>query len=304
MPRCDGPVDICSAYLRSEAFSAIVAEIPARNPGRVLVRWRLGDIIAKASNFEAYEVAVSKGMKFYMRMDFHGKVYSLPPNGIIVGSANATLSGLGIAKYANEEICTLVAPNVQNNLIIDGLFEGATRVTPELFAELNRALELANSELSVSAEWPSAVMALIQKSRSPARLFVGECFWGAPRWLTEGGHTLTDEEIHDQNLLGLIGVDRVTRIGLHLAQRQFIQSAHFCWLLRAVTNAGGEAYFGGLSAALHSALLDDPLPSRKEVKQLLQNLLEWVSALALTEILIDRPNHSQRVRHKLTANKP
>ena len=47
---------------------------------------------------------------------------------------------------------------------------------------------------------------------------------------------------------------------------------------------------------LHNALVEDPKPYRREVKELLSNLLSWVEELEMEEIVIDRPNYSQRIR--------
>jgi len=46
---------------------------------------------------------------------------------------------------------------------------------------------------------------------------------------------------------------------------------------------------------LHDAFIDDPRPYRKDVKQLLNNLLSWIKILDIEDIKIDRPNHSERI---------
>lgn len=57
-----------------------------------------------------------------------------------------------------------------------------------------------------------------------------------------------------------------------------------------------ELYFGEASVLLHNVLLNDPKPYRKEVKELLGNLLRWIEILKYEEICVDRPKHSQRIR--------
>ena len=56
------------------------------------------------------------------------------------------------------------------------------------------------------------------------------------------------------------------------------------------------AYFGAISSELHNALINDPKPYRKEVKDLLSNTLFWIQDLEIDALVIDTPNHSQRVR--------
>lgn len=55
-------------------------------------------------------------------------------------------------------------------------------------------------------------------------------------------------------------------------------------------------YFGAVTEKLHNALVTDPKPYRRDVKQMLANLLDLIEKLGMDEIVIDRPNHSQRIR--------
>ena len=68
------------------------------------------------------------------------------------------------------------------------------------------------------------------------------------------------------------------------------------WLKNTLRQNGNELYFGSLTANLHSALVEDPKPYRSDVKALLGNLLSLIDQWNLAEIVIDRPNYSQRVR--------
>ena len=58
----------------------------------------------------------------------------------------------------------------------------------------------------------------------------------------------------------------------------------------------GCMYFGSISEKLHNSLVSDPKPYRKDVKQLLVNMLNLIERLNMEEVVIDRPNFSQRVR--------
>lgn len=57
-------------------------------------------------------------------------------------------------------------------------------------------------------------------------------------------------------------------------------------------------YFGELSASLHNTVVSDPKPYRKDIKIMLGNLLRLIEELEMEEIVIDRPNYSQRIRMK------
>ena len=57
-------------------------------------------------------------------------------------------------------------------------------------------------------------------------------------------------------------------------------------------------YFGAITQELHNALISDPKPYRRDVKQMLSNLLDLIDLLHMEEIEIDKPNYSHRVRLK------
>lgn len=67
------------------------------------------------------------------------------------------------------------------------------------------------------------------------------------------------------------------------------------WLLDTLREHDGCMYFGELSSCLHKVVVSDPKPYRRDVKQMLANLLRLVQELEMEEIKIDRPNYSQRI---------
>jgi len=68
--------------------------------------------------------------------------------------------------------------------------------------------------------------------------------------------------------------------------------------LITLKESNGCLFFGALTEKLHNTLVTDPKPYRSEVKLLLANLLRMVVELEMEEVIIDRPNYSQRVRLK------
>ena len=79
-------------------------------------------------------------------------------------------------------------------------------------------------------------------------------------------------------------------------KQEFRWSKAFLWLYKTVNEKESkECYFGELSQKLHDALINDPKPYRKEVKELLANLLGWIEYFNFDFIKVDRPNYSQRI---------
>lgn len=76
----------------------------------------------------------------------------------------------------------------------------------------------------------------------------------------------------------------------------FRWSNAYLWLKETLKENDGCLYFGGITEKLHDVLVSDPKPFRRDVKQMLSNLLRLIDELEMEEIVIDRPNYSQRVR--------
>ena len=78
-------------------------------------------------------------------------------------------------------------------------------------------------------------------------------------------------------------------------KESFRWSNVYLWLLTTLKENNRCLYFGALAEKLHNALVSDPKPYRRDVKQMLANLLNLIEKLGMEEVVIDRPNYSQRV---------
>lgn len=282
-------VTLCSAYIRSEALRHLLAMAPAGLSGRVLVRWQIGDLISGASDLETFEICQSRGLKLFIRLDFHGKVYCVPPHGVIVGSSNATLSGLGLRPGSNTEASTLVECKPSNMDLVDGFFTMATEVTEQIVAAIRVALCTVQDSPVSMVEWPESVLNLLSPTSDVSSLLVSECLWSTADGFGSSVHDL--QFLHDLSLLGVRHDDKPKRV-----QSALKKCALYRWLTKTLRHEPANAlYFGRLSALLQDSLLDDPLPTRRDVKDLLQCLLFWIQRFASDDLTVDRPNYSQRV---------
>jgi hypothetical protein len=283
-------VSLCSAFLRSEALRTLYPTENSPQAGRILARWRLGDLLSGASDLDAYPLAKRLGFTFYIRQDFHGKVFSIPRSGVIVGSANATLSGFGLKESANSEICTLVPDSSANQTLLDEIFDGAIEMTDTLFQEIASVVGSATMNTSEELEWPCELQDRLQNLEFSGRLLFSECLVSTPALNEVGALSRLDQ--HDLHLLGINGTD----LNSDALRRAFKTTRIYRWLVLTLKSSGGELYFGSLSKSLHDTLLDDPVVYRRDVKLVLQTLLQWCQLLEGIGVLVDRPNHSQRVR--------
>jgi hypothetical protein len=288
-----GIVSICSAFLRSSILEDFSKRLPKDTSVRIIVRWRLEDLLAGASDLEAFGICKKMGWDFYICTNFHGKVFVFPPAGILVGSANATGSGLGLLSNSNSEVCTVVEGSDSNNLLVEELFSSSTRMNDKLFSKLKDIYQ-SSLQKRDSFEWPD----FIYQEISPPKVFDGKLFL-SECLLSNGDEILNSmkcesvEARSDASLLSLpSGQYDPQFIATRLSETKIFS------LLRKILEAeGGEIYFGALTTAIHSQLMEDPAPYRSDVKIIVKNLYSWVSHLgSYLSMEVDRPNYSERIR--------
>lgn len=292
LPLATAPVSIASAYVKTQAVKEILQY--CGKGGRFLARWRLNDLVAGASDIEVYSQLIAAGWDFYISQNFHGKIYQLPGIGILVGSVNATLSGLSIFKQGNSEVSTVVGNNVKNQELIDSLFHDAIKVTPQLFKQLKDSYEQAVLRRDalpsgVDLDWPVEVKKMLTVNRV-LRLFTSDCFR-----TKSGVSDNQDYLVQDLSLLGLSSFNDINNE--HISQA-ISDTKIYNWLISVCLEKPDGIFYGELTARLHNDLLDDPLPYRSSIKDLLSNLLSWVETYKSDEISISRPNHSQKIQLK------
>jgi hypothetical protein len=290
-----GIVSICSAFLRSSILVDFSKRLPKDTLVRVIARWRLEDLLAGASDLESYEVCKKMGWDFYICINFHGKVFDFPPNGILVGSANATCSGFGLLSNSNSnsEVCTVVKGSEVNNSLVEGLFLSSTRMTDELFLKL-KSIYHDSLKKNDAFEWPESIFNEISLPKDfDGKLFLSECLLSNGDEIINSMKCESVEARSDASLLSLPS----GQFDPQVIAARFAQTKIFYLLRKILASEGGEVYFGTLTAVIHSHLMQDPVPYRSDVKKIVRNLYSWVSYLgSYLSMDVDRPNYSERIR--------
>lgn len=272
-------VQIISAYCKETSFKFLDECIKKENINKsLLIRFRMDDILKGSTDFSVIKTAFDSGWNVYLRFDLHAKTYIVDNKRCLIGSANATNSGLNLGSSGNLEMATLVDIEEADIVKIDRLFTDAIVVDDELYLEMKKQLDnVINCKATQVNMWGENITKLFNPS--PGTLFsyelpdhfnlaVGEYF------------SFLDETYTDIDSFRL----------------KFRWCNSYLWLLNTLKENNGCLYFGGLTEKLHNVLINDPKPYRKDVKIMLSNLLKFVEMLKMDEITIDRPNYSQRIR--------
>lgn len=280
--RATDSVQIITAYCKEKTLKRLDYEI---NSGvkdkRLLVRFRLEDLLKGSTDFEILQYGLDRGWKVYVRFDLHAKTYIVDNKRGLVGSANVTNSGFNLGKSGNMEMAAFVDIEEKDIKKIENLFKDAVPVTEDLLLKMKQQFDAVNkNEESISHRWDKAIMNLFK-----------------PCVETLFSYELPDEfELKKGEYFSFLDE---TFDGNKVKMKEIFSSSNcYLWLIDTLKNNNGCMYFGKLSESLHIAVVSDPKPYRKDIKIMLMNLLKLIKKLEIEEIIIDRPNYSQRIRLK------
>lgn len=275
-------IKIISAFCKTDALAEIDAYLNNNvKEKRLLVRFKLSDIIAGAVDISLFDYCKTHGWEMYINFDLHIKTYIFDNIRGIVGSCNLTSRGLGFSSNYNYEIATLTKIDDEDMLKINNLFSKSVKMNEDLFNKMKAEYDKLDLEAGKSYQWSNELLSLCHPDLSVlfTHYFPSATF----------SHELTENDYSFMEYTGDLSLDDLKKC--------FKESIAFLWLKDQLIHVDDETlFFGALTQSLHSSLINDPKPYRKEVKELLANLLDWVQKLQIDEIVIDTPNHSQRVK--------
>lgn len=278
-------VQIITAYCKDASFlyldnciNAIVKE------KKLLVRFRLDDILKGSTDFSIIESGFNNGWKIYIRFDLHAKTYIVDNKRGLVGSANTTNSGLNIGNHGNLEMATMVDIEPEDIEKVNRLFKDAIFVNEAILNNLKKQLvdikKSSNDSNKETSCWNTSITSLFK-----------------PHIETLFSYELPDDfSLLEGKYYSFIDVTFDGNV--QTFKEAFRWSKAFMWLISTLKENEGCLYFGALAEKLHNVLVSDPKPYRRNVKLMLSNLLALAESLQMEEIEIDKPNYSQRVRLK------
>ena len=272
-------VQIITAYCKEKTFRYLDSEIGSEvKEKKLLVRFRLDDVLKDSTDFGILRYGLEHCWKVYIRFDLHAKTYIVDNKRGLVGSANVTNSGLNIGKSGNIEMAAFVGIEPTDIGKITRLFKDAILVDESILENLKRQFDsVKRMEDMKCYRWDDTIMKLFN-----------------PHVDTLFSYELPDEFDFKPGAYFQF-LDETYEGDKDKLKKSFRWSNAYLWLLDTLREHNGCMYFGELSSCLHKVVVSEPKPYRRDVKQMLANLLRLVQELEMEEIKIDRPNYSQRI---------
>ena len=284
---CQASFVACSAFIKIKALQYSRFSLTLQDKDvTVIARWQKHDLLAGASDLEVYRVCKENGWRFGVDLNLHGKIFLIDESDIFLGSANLTQKGLHIGLTGNHEFGTQIsAGQADLDKINDFIESEVTWMTDNLFELISAEIQSSkeNKEKISSACWPTEINNILAK---PVKfLWVNELIFKTPPELLQ--LNLDDEKTaHDFELLKL-NLDDIREDSL---KRAFKRQRLYRWMCAILDE--GDLSFGGVTARLHSAILDDPKPYRVDIKNYNKIIFEWAKFLN-DDFEVTQPSHSQ-----------
>ena len=277
LAKATSSVQVITAYCKEDSLKYLNSCIGSSVcDKRLLLRFRMDDVISGSTDFSVLDYAISEGWKVHIRFDLHAKTYVIDNKRGLVGSANATRSGLSIGKAGNIEMATLVDIEPQDIIKISQLFHDAIIVDEFVLDMLRKQINQVNEQPQRTVySWDSSITNLF-----------------SPHVNTLFSYELPEDfALEPGEYFSFL--DETYEGDKEKLKEVFRWSNAYLWLKETLKENDGCLYFGGITEKLHNVLVSDPKPFRRDVKQMLSNLLKLIE---MEDIVIDRPNYSQRVR--------
>jgi len=254
-----------SAFFTSDGGRWLARHRAFKESDRLLVRALPADFIAGACSFEALRCVLDQGLAVRMSSALHAKVYVFDEF-VFAGSANLTAKGLALSEDANVEIGVMANLTDEDVNALERLWNQGAVVDQVALARMQTYVDSIDqngqgNKPTGGTIWPGDVIEEVRDlycSDFPSSFPSNDLRWA----------------------------DRTS----------FKQTMAYKWLLSQVSV--DEVSFGFLSEQLHSAVCDDPTPYRREIKELLANLLSAVQVHDKEILEVLKPSHRQSVRRR------
>jgi len=285
LPNTREELIILSAFAKYNAVEWLKKQLDNNSIDVTIVsRWRPDDLVAKVSDLSVYKQCQELGWTFKVDERLHSKLFLIDSSVAFIGSSNLTGAGLGLTEKSNFELSTKIEVTDIDVDKVHKYIDSCKTMTDDLYNQIKSFVDSIETPERTPYKWPSSIKNLLEEKVN--YLWVDELLFTSPK-----SNNKRDIE-HDLNLLGLDDFN----VDIDILRSKFEDLKIIKWLKNQLEKEGSNSLrFGKISSLLHDALLNDPRPYRKEVKDFQVNLFDWLKYLELSEFKFSRYNVSESI---------
>jgi len=309
LDECKETVIVLSAFIKHGAFEWFIKQIKSREVDVVVVaRWRLDDLVSHVSDLSVYKQCKDLGWTFKVDQRLHSKLFLIDSSTAYVGSSNLTGAGLGLTKKSNFELSTKIKITDIDIDKVNKYVDSCITMTDDIYDQMKSFVDSIEPPKKIPCKWPSSIKNLLEQEID--YLWVNELFFvnfvpgihNKPPWESELHHDLylLDTSISEYMAYLLMKTHSPNNPKAIIFEEKlrdnFKKTKVIRWLKKQLLKEKSKSLrFGAISRLLHDALLDNPKPYRKEVKDFQVNLFNWIKYLELTEFKFEKYNYSESI---------
>ena len=125
------------------------------------------------------------------------------------------------------------------------------------------------------------------------KIWVKEFPWCGPKYFLDNQTQINETIKHERELFE---INTSNHIDEKTLEKKFSESRILKWVIEQIKKKENKSiYFGELTKLIHESLFDDPAPYRKKVKQLQNNLIEYIKYLNIKGFKFEKPNFSEKI---------
>jgi len=286
--------EICffSAFCKANVLEELVKNKNFETENKkLIVRWKIRDLVQEVSDLECYNIAKKNGWSFYINNDLHAKCYIFD-NYCLLGSSNLTYHGLSLHIAGNVEMNYLCEVDKYILQWKEKVIDNSIKVDDILFDSIKKDISTTNHSIIDNLVYSPKTTMLMKERSISFSIDSEQLFWtNDPEKVLSLEITNNEKETEVLHDIYLLNVTNETT--LHELKERFLYSKAWLWLS---ANAYDGAFYGELTERLHREIGLSSSIKRRKVKLLLSNLLDWAKALVPEYIEITVPNYSSFIK--------
>lgn len=294
-------IEIFAPYIKKDTLARFVEALPNRDvPISIITTWKLKDLIVGVTDLEVYPYCKTNGIYFFVNNRIHLKTYLVDYTKVLIGSANMTGRGMGLAKDSNYE--TLVElPTVPSDYIINlaRIKKEASHVQDAYYEEMAAAVARLKPKYQSNDGELNQIQQEIESRVKKDHFLISELPMSMDLKTIYDvlmGKEVEDpaERINAEHDIATYDLDR-QKYKNYEEFREVLKARFFAhpFVLELCGYVTECKRFGEIRQWVKNTCTNVPIPYSKEVTPYVQALYEWLKDVGSDKFYEKIPNHSQ-----------
>ncbi len=289
---------IFTPYIKTLALEALA--LPDNVQVTIITTLRINDLWLGSTDIGLYPYCKQKGIRVFINNSIHLKAYIRDWESCIFGSSNLTNRGLatqnnynlelnGLVEYLDFEIIIYLKKILnQSAIMTDAIYQA----TVDKLESIPPPEKIENFDFDIDIIEREKVYLI---SSLPMSVNINKLYNLVSNNYGNGTSEEINCAIHDSVLFNITSKLTYEEFKMELSENFF--SSNFIKDLLLFIESD-DRYFGEVKKWIQLNCESVPVPSMRDLTGNIQVLYKWIAELSDGEYVVDRPNHSERIRRK------